>query len=234
MTFRRYFLILAVVPLVSVFATMGFGMTARAAQPVAIVESISSRSSPMEAMDLLYLGDRIEIGEGGSVTLSYLSSCTVEQIFGAAAMITVGADQSTVDGSATVRRETIKCHSPNLKLSSGQAGQSAAVVFRRPPDKAIPSTIIYSRYPVFVIADKTATAVTVEANGTTEERYVLPLTSPRLDTATGIMDDAGRPFGGLQPGVVYRAKAGSWIATFQVDDTAGSKTDHLLDRLVGF
>lgn len=109
------------VTLVAVFlALSGF------ARATAIVEEASG-SLTIGPFDVLEEGDQVDLGESGTLTLGYFSSCVSEAITGG--RVIVGSRQSEVlDGD--VVRTTVECDGGNVMLSESQQAQSGADVFR--------------------------------------------------------------------------------------------------------
>src|ERR1700749_3628039 len=72
------------------------GIAAAAGQaPVAVVEDVQGKVTGVQFMDYVVPGQVIKLGEGGTVTLSYMKSCWRETISGIGTVL-VGTDQSSV------------------------------------------------------------------------------------------------------------------------------------------
>ena len=117
--------------LVAVLALLGAG-AAHAQDPVAIVEDVTGKEATVQFMDYVTPGTIIKLGAADTLILGYMRSCWRETIKGGA--VTVGAEQSTVVGGE-VKRQKVECDGGRMRLSTAQAGQAGAMVFRgaRPP-----------------------------------------------------------------------------------------------------
>jgi hypothetical protein len=202
---------------------------AQAQDPVAVVEDISG-SPGVELMDYVSEGKTIKLAPTDSIVLSYLKSCWRETITGG--VVTVGAGQSTVDGG-TITREKVACDGGKMELAAAQSKQGAAMVFRgtghTPPPK--PQFTIYARSPVIELAGGgTLSLERVDRPG--EKKLDLSITEDEL--AHGKFYDLAKAGTELQPGGVYRAKAGNQQVVFQVDAGAKADVGPLAGRLVRF
>jgi hypothetical protein len=202
---------------------------AQAQAPVAVVEDISG-SPGVELMDYVSEGKTIKLAPTDSIVLSYLKSCWRETIKGG--VVTVGAGQSTVDGG-TITREKVACDGGKMELAAAQSKQGAAMVFRgtghTPPPK--PQFTIYARSPVIELAGGgTLSLERVDRPG--EKKLDLSITEDEL--AHGKFYDLAKAGTELQPGGVYRAKAGNQQVVFQVDAGAKADVGPLAGRLVRF
>jgi hypothetical protein len=196
---------------------------------VAVVEDISG-SPGVELMDYVSEGKTIKLAPTDSIVLSYLKSCWRETIKGG--VVTVGAGQSTVDGG-TITREKVACDGGKMELAAAQSKQGAAMVFRgtghTPPPK--PQFTIYARSPVIELAGGgTLSLERVDRPG--EKKLDLSITEDEL--AHGKFYDLAKAGTELQPGGVYRAKAGNQQVVFQVDAGAKADVGPLAGRLVRF
>ena len=104
---------------------LAFPSIATAADPskVAVVESISGKSSGVEFMDYLHLGQVIRLGPHETIVLSYETSCVRETITGGT--VTVGLDRSQVQ-SGEVQRFVGRCGEgkPELTGAPSIAGRT--------------------------------------------------------------------------------------------------------------
>lgn len=96
------------------------------AKATAIVEEASG-SLTIGLFDVLEEGDEVDLGESGTLTLGYFSSCVSETITGG--RVIVGSRQSEVLNGDVVRT-TVECDGGNVMLSESQQAQSGADVFR--------------------------------------------------------------------------------------------------------
>jgi len=211
-------------------AALGFGLplAAHAQAPVAVVEEVTG-SPGVELMDYVAAGKSIALGAKDSIVLSYLKSCWRESIAGGT--VTVGAEQSTVDGGK-ITREKVACDGGKMELAAAQSKQGAAMVFRgtghTPPPK--PQFTIYARAPVIELAG--GGAVSFERVDKAGEK--LEVAIAEADLVHHQFYDMAKAGKVLQAGAVYRAKTGNQQLVFQVDP--GAKTDGgpLAGRLVRF
>ena len=85
-----------------VAATAVMIASAAAADPlVALVESLTIKSSNVEAMDYLRYGQVIRLGPQDTLVLTYITSCARETITGGT--VTIGIDSSEVQLGSVVR-----------------------------------------------------------------------------------------------------------------------------------
>ena len=109
-----------------IILVVAFAVSSSFAEDTAIVEDASG-SLKVGLFDVLKEGDEVDLGESGTLTLGYFSSCVSEVITGG--RVIVGSRQSEVfDGD--VARTTVECDGGNVMLSESQQAQSGADVFR--------------------------------------------------------------------------------------------------------
>ena len=213
--------------LIVVMAALGLNVPAGAQEPAAIVEDIDAPAAGVASMDYLAAGRVIDLGANGTLKLGYLRSCLSETITGG--HVVIGRERSRVDGGKLVRRR-VECDGGSLRLSDEQAGKSAVLVLRRPPragggSMPHPSFKIYGASPVVKIAGD-AVSVSIER---------LDRSGPAIDVVLrgGTVDFAatGRS---LEPGGIYRARAGDRSVVFKVDPFARPGPGPIIGRLVAF
>lgn len=219
MIFRRYGFGLAA------FLAL-FAVSAKAAEPAAIVEDISGPVSGIGVFDYLDAGQSIVLPAGATVTLGYLKSCSREIIKGG--KVTIGPEGSAVTGGS-LNRETVKC-SGNLNLTAAQAGKSGAMVFRNAPGtgkqragEPEASVVIYSTRPVFSVS-ATGQELMIERLDKPGTVRSFPVTGPAVDLAKEGMQ--------LFQGGLYRAKLGERSVVFRVAVDATDGAGPLLTRLI--
>lgn len=197
---------------------------AYAGTPVAIVEDVTSTKSKVQPMDYLFEGDSVTLAAGEEITISYLSSCAIEQISGGDATVSIGTDKSTVSGKGRVKRKFVECGGGGISLTRRQSDRAAGVVVRGGESKVIgqPDVTVYSLHPVLKLSTD-ATSVTLERLDA-EGKQTLKISGMRLDFATAGIK--------LAAGGVYRATAGDHKVVFKVANTARASNRNLISRLV--
>ena len=212
---------------IAVVFTLARGFPASAGDPSAIVENIDAPGAKLQFMDYVESGHVISLGASGTVTLGYLRQCLSETVIGG--NVTVGRERSRIDGG-NVRRERVECDGGNLELTPEQAGKSAVLVLRKPPDspataQSNPTFTIYGSSPVIKLTGGTG-EVTIE-------RLDRPDTEMRIAVSSGFVDLSARGQA-LEPGGVYRARAGTRAVVFEVDAFAGPGPGPIIGRLIRF
>lgn len=96
--------------------------------PVALVREVHGRPAGLEIMDYVAAGKIIRLGPQESITLEYLKPCRRERIKGG--IVTVGTEQSEVQGGEVTRYLMPGCTGGDIKLTREQANQSAGVAVR--------------------------------------------------------------------------------------------------------
>lgn len=213
--------------LASLAAVVPFG--AHADAPVAVVEDVTG-SPGVELMDYVTSGQTIKLGAKDQLVLGYIKSCWRETIKGGT--VTVGGEQSTVDGG-NITREKVACDGGKMELAAAQSKQGAAMVFRgtghTPPPK--PQFTIYARSPVIELPGGGSLSLErVDRAG--DKKIELSIAEGQL--AHGKFYDLAKAGNELEPGGVYRAKAGNQQVVFQVDAAAKTEGGPLAGRLVRF
>lgn len=85
-------------------------------RPVAMVEEIDGAPAVrLEALDYVYQGQRLHLGEKGRAVIVYFDGCRREAIRGGT--VTVGAQRSEVVGGQ-VKPETLSCQPPQVLLTA--------------------------------------------------------------------------------------------------------------------
>lgn len=217
--------ILTTMMLLAVFA---FAAGTARAQQTAVVEDLSGAVPGVEVFDFLSAGKTITLPTGAKLVLGYMNSCTRETITGAGT-VAIGDTGSKVTG-AKLQTEHLKCAAAN-QLAQGQAGKSAAMVFRGQPGSGRKRAEIPQPSAVLMY---TAPAFQVTKSG--------QLTIERLDVAetvqvfqvNGKLFDYGKTGKKLDAGGYYRAELNGKSTVFQISLDAGEGGGPLLLRLVRF
>lgn len=193
---------------------------------MAIVEDVEASVSQVRFMDYLERGRRIELGSGGHIVIGYLNSCMREEISGG--VIVIGAEQSAVTGGR-VTRARVECDGGRLLLTSGEAGEGAAIVLRRALPGRGSATVqaalrIFSLNPLFRLSEPAQT-VSLERLDRPDPKVTLKVDGRLADSAKNSVT--------LKRNGVYRARAGERSVVFKVDSLAVAGGP-LLSRLVAF
>src|SRR5437867_1604718 len=115
--------------LIAVCAVLVTLMTSAAAKLlVAVVEDVQGKVTGAEFMDYVTPAAVIEIGDGGSIVLSYMTSCRREKISGIGTVI-VGTEESVVH-LAEVKSEKTACDSRQTYMTTRATSEAAATVLR--------------------------------------------------------------------------------------------------------
>lgn len=210
-----------------VAATMLAAGTAQA-QQTAVVEDLSGPVAGVEVFDFLTAGKAITLPAGAKLVLGYMNSCTRETITGAGT-VTVGDTGSKVTG-AKLQTEQLKCAAAN-QLAQGQAGKSAAMVFRGQPGSGRkraeipqPSAVLMYTAPAFEVAK--AGELTIERLDVAETVQVFQV--------NGKLFDYGKTGKKLDAGGYYRVELNGKSTVFHISLDAGEGAGPLLLRLVRF
>jgi len=197
-----------------------FGLNgASAAEPVAIVETLTAEGTGLRFMDYVVEGQIIDLGSAGTITLGYLASCRLEQIRGG--RIVVGREQSTVE-NGEVRRERVDCDGGAIKMSAGEADKSGVMVFRKAPKRRL---TLYGASPV-VLLSRAGGLVTIERLDKADAQLTL--------TIEGHFVDFAGVGAALAPGGIYRATVGEVALEFQIDSLARPGPRPVVGRLLRF
>jgi len=120
------------------------------AKDAAIVEDASG-SLTVGLFDVLKEGDEVDLGESGTLTLGYFSSCVSEAITGG--RVIIGSEQSEVI-NGDVARTTVECDGGNVMLSESQQVQSGADVFRDETQKQKNEKyVLFSDQPILIFSE---------------------------------------------------------------------------------
>ena len=222
---------LQVVGLGTGFLMAAGGLQARAAtdaeprsEPVAIIEAIDAASvTDLEFMDYLYEGMELSLGESGTVTLSYLSSCRVEQITGG--QVTIGSKRSEVSSPAPIEVMEVNCGGGGIVPTDRQAKDAAGFAFRSSGAGEAPIQV-FSTAPVFTFGEPAGELVIAGEGVGQTESYTLPVEGGRLDLAAHGVS--------LRAGALYRASAGDKAVLFKVSRRASGVGRTIVERLIHF
>lgn len=193
-----------------------------AAEPAAIVEAVSAPSTSLQPMDFLDEGQVVELRDGETLTLGYLSSCVRETIKGG--KITIGAARSTVDKGLR-KAEEVDCDGARVVKVTTRAADVAGAVFRKGKwDEPLPKPnwTSFAISPLFRLTPDVPTLRVVRIDQ--EEKAIeAPVTDGFADFAkAGI---------GLKPSGLYEVTAGNVSLILQVSPLA-EKDAPLLSRIV--
>ncbi len=199
------------------------------AQQAALVEDAKGKNLDVDFMDYVDAGRVIKLAPGDELVLGYLRSCWRETIKGGT--VTVGAEQSTVEGG-TVRREKVECDGGKMRLTQSQSGQAGVMVFRAPPrpaQAAAPQTTLYGLSPVLDV--KGGGSVTIERIDAPGEKLTVQVAAQQLQR--GAFHDLAKAGQTLVAGGVYRASAGPGREiVFKVDPEAKPGQAPVISRLL--
>src|SRR5262245_17782684 len=216
---------------IALAALVASGSIAHAQDPAALVEDVNSKTAGVDFMDYVAAGKVIRLQAGDQLVLGYLRSCWRETITGGT--VTIGPEQSEVAGG-TVRRQKMQCDGGRLRLTQQQAAQSGAMAFRgpaatqRPADQ--PQLTLYGVAPLVDLAG--GGRVSFERIDQPGQRVDVDL-GPSLRVRGNIYDLAkGGP--SLQPGGIYRARAGEKQVVLRVDANAAPGASPSVGRLLRF
>src|ERR1700720_1120972 len=81
---------------------------------VALVENVMGAPAGVKLMDYVETGKTIQLASSDGIVLSYLSSCVRESIAGAS-IVTIGIEQSEVQGGRVARSE-VACDAGKMVL----------------------------------------------------------------------------------------------------------------------
>jgi hypothetical protein len=198
------------------------------AQQAAVVEDLSGPVAGVEVFDFLSPGKTITLPAGARLVLGYMNSCTRETIAGAGT-VTIGETGSKVAG-AKLQTEQLKCAAAN-QLAQGQAGKSAAMVFRGQPGSGRkraeipqPSAVLMYTAPAFQVAKPGQ--LTIERLDVAETVQVFQV--------NGKLFDYGKTGKKLDAGGYYRVELNGKSTIFHISLDAGEGAGPLLLRLVRF
>ena len=201
--------------------------SAHAQDLTAIVESVTPAREDVRAFDLLAQGTVIDLKAGDSLVLGYMQSCAHEEIKGG--KVTIGADQSTVDGGE-VKRTTLPCNGSVDPDSAAGSNEAAVVAIRGLGGSAGANVrVVPSAQPVFVLPGGEAPSdpsLVIQRLDRQESPIRVSLFGRILDLKqTGMK---------LTPGGVYSAICGDRKVAFKIADNAGVGQIVTLQRVVRF
>ena len=197
---------------------------------MAVVEDVHGKVSGAEFMDYVAPRQVIKIGAGGSVVLSYISSCRRETISGIGTVI-VGDAESAVH-LADVKAEKVPCDSGHTQLTDRQVNETAATVVRSMGAQA--SGVSPERLTIYgvspVIEPREPGTLTIERIDKGVERHTFQITPSAL--VRGRFYDLAKANRALTPGATYMATLGKHKAIFMVDARATPGATAVIGRLV--
>ena len=205
------------------------GLPARAetapAKPAAIIEDIQAEGVDYGPLDLVYEGDVIALGNGGTLKLAYLRSCIVEELKGGT--VTIGRTQSELSSPNPPTRETVNCDGGGIVPTEGQEEDAAAITFRGAPDLGggEPLVKVRSTMPVFAFIGPAKELIINRVDPGEEKEYRFAVHGARLDLA----DQRVR----LVAGGHYRATSGERSVLFFIFRDATETSSNVISRLVG-
>ncbi len=215
--------------LILVMAGLLLGLPARAepasAKPAAIIEDIQAEGVDFELLDLVYEGDIIALGYGGTLKLAYLRSCIVEEIKGGT--VTVGRTQSELASPNPPTRQTVNCDGGGIVPTEGRDVDAAGITFRGEPDLGggEPLVKVRSTMPVFAFIEPAKELIIKRVDPGEEKEYRFAVHGARLDLA----DQRVR----LVAGGHYRATSGERSVLFFISRDATETSSNVISRLVG-
>lgn len=193
--------------------------------PAAIIEAIDAANlTDLEPMDFVYEGMELSLGETGSITLSYLRSCRVEQIKGG--LVKIGHSKSEVSSPTPVEFMEVDCDGGGIVPTDRQRDVAAGITFRNKARTGEDPVRVFSTAPVFVFAQCVDELVIEPEEGAGHESFTFPVNSRRLDLAEHSVS--------LQAGGTYRATAGDKSVLFKISSTATGTGRTVVERLIGF
>jgi len=211
-----------------------FGLlaSATAQAPVAVVEDVQGKVAGVEFMDYVAAGRVIKLGPKDSLVLSYMKSCWRESITGGT--VTVGQEQSAVS-LGKVERTKVACDSSRMQLSSREATQSAATVYRSlRSDQPAPQPALltlYGQSPVVEVNDERGRLL-IERLDELGERVEVAIEGPAL--LRGMFFDLAKTDIALKPGARYLASLGERKVQFTIAREAQPGATPVIGRLLRF
>ncbi len=196
------------------------------AKPVAIIEDIQAEGVDFGPLDLVYEGDIIALGYGGTLKLAYLRSCIVEELKGGT--VTVGRTQSELASPNPPTRQKVDCDGGGIVPTEGRDEDAAGLTFRGGPDlgSGEPFVEVRSTTPVFAFIEPAKELIIERVDPGEEKRYPpFAVHGARLDLA----DQRVR----LVAGGHYRATSGERSVLFFISRDAMETSTNVISRLVG-
>jgi hypothetical protein len=206
---------------------MALASPAAAESPVAVVEEVQGKVTGAEFMDYVTPKTVIKIGDGGSIVLSYMTSCRREKISGIGTVI-VGTEESIVH-LADVKGEKTDCDSNQSHVTTRETSGVAATVLRSlDKDASIkPQLTLYGASP-FVEAKGRGT-LTLQRLDVAGEREQIELSGNQVK---GRFYDFAAANRALAPGGYYAATFNSKKIVFRVDPQAKPGATPIVGRLL--
>lgn len=196
------------------------------AAPAALVEEVAGLTS-VRPFDYLNEGKVIDLGEKGSISIGYLTSCVHEEIKGG--VVTVGAKESQVK-NGKVTRNKVACDGGRLVLAANQAVQSGATAMRsvnlKPPE---PKVEVYDVSPLITLPK--SGRVEIRRVDLAGERYEL---DSAVEIGTRAKVDLASEKIALAPGGIYLVSVRGFSQVFKVAAEARQGDVPLLGRIVPF
>jgi hypothetical protein len=214
-------------PMVAIAAVISLATPAFAGSPAALIEEVKGDVAGAEPMDYVTPGQLIKLGPGGSLVLSYLTSCHRETINGAGT-VTVGSGESKVDG-ATLSTDIVHCDADHAEAGARETSEVAATIVRGigMDSPAVAQAIIYGASPIFE-AKGTGTLV-VERIDQPGERQQIELNGRQRKGRFFDFAGTNHP---LTPGGTYAASFGPSRIVFRVDPQAKAGPGPAVGRLI--
>ena len=204
---------------------MSVSGTADAATPTALVEDVEG-SIPLQPLDYVSEGQVIDLGDGGRLSLGYLSSCVHEEIAGG--QVTVGGGESRVE-RGSVKRVRVPCDGGRLVLAANLAVQSAATAVRAIDLNAGPEVDVHHTSPVITLP-KTGRVVIKRVDVAGERHNVETGSGEAARTYIDLAQEGIE----LVPGGEYMVSVGGVAMIFRIASDAGHGDVPVLGRLVPF
>ena len=207
---------------------LALAASAAAESPVAVVEEVQGKVTGAESMDYVAPKAVIKIGDGGSIVLSYMTSCRREKISGIGTVI-VGTEESVVH-LADVKAEKTACDSNQSHAINRATSEVAATVMRSVvPINTLPKPqlTLYGTSPL--VQAKGRGTLVMERLDVTGERQQIDLDGKQL---RGRFFDFASANRALAPGGVYAATFGASKIVFRVDPWAHPGATPIVGRLL--
>lgn len=194
-------------------------------EPAALVEDINAANVDLEFMDFVYEGMQIVLEDDETLTLSYLRSCTVEEITGG--LVKIGRLQSEVSGPVPVVRSAVKCDGGGIVPTERQSEDAAVFVFRNANDDSEEVPVkVYATTPAFVFPKPVEELVITREDQGFREWYRFQVDGRLLDMA--------KQTEALIPGGLYRAKTVEKSVLFKIAANASTADGPIVKRLIAF
>jgi len=199
--------------------------------PVAVVEEVSGSPAGIQFMDYVEPGQVIKLGPQDSIIIGYFRSCWRETI--AAGTVTIGAEESTVQGGK-VERAKVACQPSKAQLSGELLNSSGGNVFREGPHGGPPARSDHPQFTLYglspIIEVRPGDTLIIERIDGPRERHEIVLSDNQL--VQGAFLDLARAGVVLAAGGLYRARAGKQEAIFKIDPAARSGNTPIIGRLL--